>query len=121
MSDTSVRHIEIEWGPTIAAAARTGCGACVDSCHNDVCRWSEDEIQVVVAFKTHCVTGCSHCGTLCEPRLPSDHSQDHQDREQAEHGRDTEDYPDCPLVNWRSGVCPERLPHLALAIGRQDQ
>ena len=29
-------------------------------------RWSEDESRVVVAFKTHCVTGCSHCATLCE-------------------------------------------------------
>ena len=28
--------IEIEWGPTVDAAACTGCGACIDFCHNDV-------------------------------------------------------------------------------------
>ena len=68
MSDTSdkVRHIEIEWGPTVDPEACTGCGACIGFCHNDVYRWSEDESKVVVAFKGHCVSGCSHCATLCE-------------------------------------------------------
>jgi NAD-dependent dihydropyrimidine dehydrogenase PreA subunit len=68
MSDSSgrVRHIELEWGPTVDPGLCTGCGTCIDFCHNDVYRWSADESQVVVAFKTHCVTGCSHCATLCE-------------------------------------------------------
>jgi NAD-dependent dihydropyrimidine dehydrogenase PreA subunit len=68
MSDTTrpVRHIDIEWGPTIDAEACNGCGTCIGFCHNDVYRWSEDESQVVVAFKAHCVSGCSHCSTLCE-------------------------------------------------------
>jgi NAD-dependent dihydropyrimidine dehydrogenase PreA subunit len=61
----AVRHIEIEWGPTLDAEACTGCGTCIDFCHNDVYRWSEDESKVVVAFKDHCVSGCSHCSTLC--------------------------------------------------------
>jgi NAD-dependent dihydropyrimidine dehydrogenase PreA subunit len=68
VSDTkdAMRHIEIEWGPTVDADACTGFGACIDFCHNDVYRWSPDESRVKVAFKTHCVTGCSHCATLCE-------------------------------------------------------
>ena len=60
------RRIDIEWGPTVDAGACTGCGTCIDFCHNDVYRWSDDESKVVVAFKDHCVTGCSHCATLCE-------------------------------------------------------
>jgi NAD-dependent dihydropyrimidine dehydrogenase PreA subunit len=68
MSDSSgrVRRIDLEWGPTVDPGLCTGCGSCIDFCHNDVYRWSDDESQVVVAFKTHCVTGCSHCATLCE-------------------------------------------------------
>jgi NAD-dependent dihydropyrimidine dehydrogenase PreA subunit len=65
-STSRVRHIEIEWGPTIDAEACTGCGTCIDFCHNDVYRWSDDESRVEVGTKTNCVTGCSHCGTLCE-------------------------------------------------------
>jgi MinD superfamily P-loop ATPase len=59
-------RIGIEWGPTVDAEACNGCGTCIDFCHHDVYRWSEDESQVMVAFKTLCVSGCSHCGTLCE-------------------------------------------------------
>ena len=62
----AVRHVDIEWGPTIDAEACTGCGTCIDFCHNDVYSWSEDESTVVVAHKMHCVSGCSHCATLCE-------------------------------------------------------
>jgi len=54
----------IEWGPTIDAAACTGCGTCLEFCHNDVYAWADD--KVIVAHKTNCVAGCSHCGTLCE-------------------------------------------------------
>ena len=61
-----VRHIDIEWGPTIDAGACTGCGACIDFCHHDVYGWSDDGARVVVVHKTHCVPGCSHCATLCE-------------------------------------------------------
>jgi NAD-dependent dihydropyrimidine dehydrogenase PreA subunit len=61
-----IRHIEIEWGPAIDAGACTGCGTCIDFCHQDVYRWSDDQSRVEVATKTNCVTGCSHCGTLCE-------------------------------------------------------
>ena len=62
LSDESraARHVDIEWGPTIDAAECT-----------DVYRWSDDESTVVVAFKTHCVTGCSHCGNLCETQAIS--------------------------------------------------
>jgi NAD-dependent dihydropyrimidine dehydrogenase PreA subunit len=58
--------IEIEWGPTVDARACTGCRTCIDFCHNDVYGWSDHEDKVVVAFKTHCVPGCSHCATLCD-------------------------------------------------------
>jgi NAD-dependent dihydropyrimidine dehydrogenase PreA subunit len=73
VSDTNgrVRHIDIDWGPTIDAATCTGCGTCIDFCHNDVYRWSDDETTVVVAHKTNCVTGCSHCATLCEAQAIS--------------------------------------------------
>jgi NAD-dependent dihydropyrimidine dehydrogenase PreA subunit len=67
----AVRPVDIEWGPTIDAEACTGCGTCIDFCHNDVYRWSDDESTVIVAFKTHCVTGCSHCATLCEAQAIS--------------------------------------------------
>ena len=66
MSTTERGPREFVWGPTIAAAACTGCGSCTDFCHNDVYRWSDDESRVVVAFMAHCVPGCSHCATLCE-------------------------------------------------------
>jgi NAD-dependent dihydropyrimidine dehydrogenase PreA subunit len=65
-AERSVRSIDIEWGPTIDAEGCTGCGTCIDFCKNDVYRWSDDESKVVVGHKTHCVTGCSHCATLCE-------------------------------------------------------
>lgn len=60
-----MRHIDLEWGPTVSAEECTGCGNCIGFCHNDVYRWNEDESKVVVAFKTRCVAGCSHCATLC--------------------------------------------------------
>ena len=66
MSEARIRRVEIDWGPTIDADACTGCGTCIDFCHNDVYRWNDDESKVVVAHKAHCVTGCSHCATLCE-------------------------------------------------------
>jgi len=71
VSDTTVRHIDIEWGPTIDADACTGCGACIDFCCNDVYRRNDGESKVVVAHKPHCVTGCSHCATLCEAQAIS--------------------------------------------------
>ncbi len=73
MSDTKGdrRHIEIDWGPTIDARLCTGCGTCIDFCHNDVYRWSDDESTVVVAHKTDCVPGCSHCATLCDAKAIS--------------------------------------------------
>ena len=65
IDDTSQRpKVLIEWGPTLDADACTGCGACIDFCHNDVFAWAGDE--VIVAHKLHCVAGCSHCATLCE-------------------------------------------------------
>ena len=67
----AVRHVEIEWGPTVNARACTGCGTCIDFCHNDVYRWAEDRSRVIVAFKTHCVAGCSHCASLCESQAIS--------------------------------------------------
>jgi NAD-dependent dihydropyrimidine dehydrogenase PreA subunit len=60
-----VRHIDLEWGPTLDAGACTGCGVCIDFCHHDVYGWNDDGSRVVVAHKTHCVPGCSHCATLC--------------------------------------------------------
>ncbi len=67
MSDKTVpvHHIDIEWGPTIDAAECIGCGTCIGFCHNDVYRRSDDGSRAVVAFKTHCVAGCSDCATLC--------------------------------------------------------
>ena len=44
-----VRHVDIEWGPTIDAEACTGCGVCIDFCHHDVYQWSEEESKVIVA------------------------------------------------------------------------
>lgn len=61
-----LRHIDIEWGPTVDADACTGCAACSDFCRHDVYAWSDDRSRVVVAHKTNCVPGCSHCATLCE-------------------------------------------------------
>jgi len=54
----------IEWGPTIDTAACTGCGTCIEFCHNDVFAWADE--KVIVAHKNDCVAGCSHCATLCE-------------------------------------------------------
>jgi NAD-dependent dihydropyrimidine dehydrogenase PreA subunit len=65
MTESSRRTV-LEWGPTVDAEACTGCGTCIGFCHQDVYRWSEDESRVEVAHKTHCVSGCSHCATLCE-------------------------------------------------------
>lgn len=67
MSDKEGRtpHIDVQWGPTVDPEACTGCGTCIESCHNDVYRWNDDKDKVVVGHKTHCVPGCSHCGTLC--------------------------------------------------------
>jgi NAD-dependent dihydropyrimidine dehydrogenase PreA subunit len=70
MSD-KVRHIEVEWGPTLDAELCTGCGTCIDWCKHDVYRWSEDGSKVEVETKTNCVVGCSHCGTLCEAQALS--------------------------------------------------
>ena len=66
-----VEHIDIEWGPTIEASVCTGCGTCIDFCHHDVYRWTDDKGQVVAAHKLHCVPGCSHCATLCESQAIS--------------------------------------------------
>lgn len=66
MSDSQTARPLIEWGPTVDEESCTGCGTCIDFCHQDVYRWSADEARVEVAHKTNCVTGCSHCGTLCE-------------------------------------------------------
>jgi NAD-dependent dihydropyrimidine dehydrogenase PreA subunit len=68
MNDTNdrVRDLAIEWGPTVDAGSCSGCGTCIDFCHDDVYSWSADESTVVVAHKANCVTGCSHCATLCE-------------------------------------------------------
>jgi NAD-dependent dihydropyrimidine dehydrogenase PreA subunit len=73
MSDSHGRalRIDIEWGPTIDAAACTGCGACIDVCHHDVYCWTNDESRVIVAHKLHCVPGCSHCASLCEAQAIS--------------------------------------------------
>jgi NAD-dependent dihydropyrimidine dehydrogenase PreA subunit len=67
VSDTSneVRHIEIEWGPTLDADLCTGCGTCIDWCKHDVYRWSEGGDKVEVETKSNCVVGCSHCASLC--------------------------------------------------------
>ncbi len=66
MTDSQTARPLIEWGPTVDDGTCTGCGTCIDFCHQDVYRWSEDETRVEVAHKLHCVTGCSHCATLCE-------------------------------------------------------
>jgi NAD-dependent dihydropyrimidine dehydrogenase PreA subunit len=70
-SNGRLRRIDIEWGPAIDAAAYTGCSTCIDFCHHDVYQWTNDESQVVVAHKLHCVPGCSHCATLCEAKAIS--------------------------------------------------
>ena len=61
-----VNGLPIEWGPAVDAAACTGCGTCIEFCHNEVYAWSADGARVEVAVKTACVPGCSHCATLCE-------------------------------------------------------
>ena len=52
------------WSPTVDGAECAGCGTCIDFCHNDVYAWADE--RVVVAHKTNCVVGCSHCAMLCE-------------------------------------------------------
>jgi NAD-dependent dihydropyrimidine dehydrogenase PreA subunit len=73
MSDSDGRfgHVDIEWGPTIDAAACTGCGACIDFRRLDVHQWIEDEGQVEIAHRLHCGLGCSHYATLCEAQAIS--------------------------------------------------
>ena len=53
-----------EWGPTIDADLCNGCRTCIDFCHKGVFEFRDDKVWVVQ--KTACVTGCSHCSTLCE-------------------------------------------------------
>ena len=43
MSDSQTARPLIEWGPTVDEESCTGCGTCIDFCHQDVYRWSADE------------------------------------------------------------------------------
>jgi NAD-dependent dihydropyrimidine dehydrogenase PreA subunit len=72
MSDsTTPSRPVIEWGPTVSAETCTGCGTCIDFCHNEVYTWTPDRERVEVAVKPNCVPGCSHCATLCEAQAIS--------------------------------------------------
>jgi NAD-dependent dihydropyrimidine dehydrogenase PreA subunit len=56
---------EIDWGPTIdEAACRDGCRVCLDFCKQGVYGLADG--RVLVAERTSCVVGCSHCASICE-------------------------------------------------------
>lgn len=55
---------EFVWGPTIAAAACTDCGTCIDFCQQGVYEWVDGHVRV--ARRDACMPGCSHCAALCE-------------------------------------------------------
>jgi len=55
---------KVDWGPTVDPSRCTGCGTCVDFCHQGV--WDLIGGTAVVVAKSNCVLGCSHCATLCE-------------------------------------------------------
>jgi len=55
---------KVDWGPTVDPELCTGCGVCVDFCHQGV--WELVDDKAVVVAKSACVLGCSHCATLCE-------------------------------------------------------
>jgi NAD-dependent dihydropyrimidine dehydrogenase PreA subunit len=55
---------KVDWGPTVDLELCTGCGVCVDFCHQGV--WALVDDTAVVVAKSDCIVGCSHCATLCE-------------------------------------------------------
>jgi NAD-dependent dihydropyrimidine dehydrogenase PreA subunit len=56
---------DIDWGPTIdEAACRDGCRVCLDFCKQGV--YGLVDGRVLVAERTSCVVGCSHCASLCD-------------------------------------------------------
>ncbi len=65
MSAADTGSQEFVWGPTINRELCTDCGACIDFCQNSV--YERVDGHVVVAQRSSCVAGCSHCATLCEP------------------------------------------------------
>lgn len=52
----------IEWYPRIDPELCTGCGVCVDFCHQDVFS-SDGEVRVVNPYS--CVVGCTGCMEEC--------------------------------------------------------
>ena len=52
----------IQWYPSIDIDLCTGCGVCVEFCHQSV--FSQDE-SVRVARPYSCIVGCSGCASQC--------------------------------------------------------
>ncbi|MBS7631310.1 ferredoxin family protein [Candidatus Bathyarchaeota archaeon] len=54
---------EIEWYPKIDYNLCTGCGVCVDFCHDNV--YDRQGDKVVVARPYNCLVGCESCRPRC--------------------------------------------------------
>ncbi|MEM2884533.1 MAG: ferredoxin family protein [Thermoproteota archaeon] len=54
---------EIEWYPTIDSDLCTGCGVCVEFCHEHV--YEKQAKKAIVARPYDCLVGCESCRPRC--------------------------------------------------------
>ena len=62
-ADRKIPREKIPWNPTIDRVKCTGCGTCVEFCHNGV--YESDGDKAKVAHPTACVVGCTGCLSKC--------------------------------------------------------
>jgi NAD-dependent dihydropyrimidine dehydrogenase PreA subunit len=60
---------EIKWFPTIDPDRCTGCGVCVEFCHQEV--FSMDGERATVSKPYGCIVGCTGCESRCESKAIS--------------------------------------------------
>lgn len=58
----SIPRERIQWFPRIDPELCTGCGVCVEFCHQGVLS-SDDDVRVVSPYS--CIVGCTGCMSQC--------------------------------------------------------